>query len=106
MIQVSVTSTEVRNQSGTAKASGKPYSMNFQTVWFHTVDRNGVKNPYPEKAEIILEKDAQGAALFYPVGEYTMAPQSFYVGRNGTPEIAPRLVPLKTATPRPATTTA
>ena len=60
MIQVSVTSTEVRNQSGTAKASGKPYSLNFQTVWFHTVDRQGVKNPYPEKAEIILEKNEQG----------------------------------------------
>jgi len=102
MIQVSVTSTEVRNQSGTAKATGKPYSMNFQTVWFHTFDRNGVKNPYPEKAEIILEKDAQGAALFYPVGEYTLAPQSVYVGRTGTPEIATRLVPLKAATLRPA----
>lgn len=106
IIQVSVTSTEVRNQSGTAKATGKPYSMNFQTVWFHTFDRNGVKNPYPEKAEIILEKNEQGAALFYPVGEYTMAPQSFYVSRTGTPEIAPRLVPLKSATPRPATATA
>ena len=106
MIQVSVTSTEVRNQSGTAKATGKPYSMNFQTVWFHTVDRNGVKNPYPEKAEIILEKDAQGAALFYPVGEYTLAPQSVYVDRSGDLAIAPRLVPLKAATPRPAAPTA
>lgn len=106
MIQVSVTSTEVRNQSGTAKASGKPYSLNFQTAWLHTLDRQGVKNPYPEKAEIILEKDAQGAALFYPVGEYTLAPQSVYVDRSGNVAIAPRLVPLKTATPRPATPTA
>ena len=106
MIQVSVTSTEVRNQSGTAKATGKPYSMNFQTVWFHTFDRNGVKNPYPEKAEIILEKNEQGAALFYPVGEYTLAPQSVYVDRSGNLAIAPRLVPLKAATPRPATATA
>ena len=102
MIQVSVTSTEVRNQSGTAKASGKPYSLNFQTAWFHTVDRQGVKNPYPEKAEIILEKNEQGAALFYPVGEYTLAPQSVYVDRSGNLAIAPRLVPLKAATPRPA----
>lgn len=106
IIQVSVTSTEVRNQSGTAKVSGKPYSLNFQTAWFHTVDRQGVKNPYPEKAEIILEKDAQGAALFYPVGEYTLAPQSVYVDRSGNVAIAPRLVPLKTATHRPATPTA
>jgi len=41
MIQVSVTSTEVRSQSGNAKASGKPYSLNFQTVWVHTYDRTG-----------------------------------------------------------------
>ena len=45
MIKVSVTSTEVRNQSGNAKATNKPYSLNFQTVWFHTHDRNGQPNP-------------------------------------------------------------
>ena len=41
MIQVSVTSTEVRNQRGIAKASGKNYDINFQTVWFHTHDKQG-----------------------------------------------------------------
>jgi hypothetical protein len=95
MIQVSVTSTEVRNQSGNAKASGKPYSLNFQTVWFHTFDRQGNKNPYPEKSEIILDKNEQGQALFWPAGEYTLAPSSVYVDRNGSLAIAPRLVPLK-----------
>ena len=95
MIQVSVTSTEVRNQRGTAKASGKAYDLNFQTVWFHTHDRQGNKNPYPEKAEIILEKNEQGQALFWPVGEYTLAPSSVYVDRSGNLAIAPRLVPLK-----------
>lgn len=95
MIQVSVTSTEVRNQSGNAKATGKPYSLNFQTVWLHTYDKHGQKNPYPEKAEIILEKNEQGAALFYPVGEYTLAPPSVYVDRSGSVAIAPRLTPIK-----------
>ena len=95
MIQVSVTSTEVRNQSGNAKASGKPYSLNFQTVWFHTFDRQGNKNPYPEKSEIILDKNEQGQALFWPVGEYTLAPSSVYVDRSGSLAIAPRLVALK-----------
>lgn len=95
MIQVSVTSTEVRNQRGTAKASGKAYDLNFQTVWFHTHDRNGTKNPYPEKSEIILEKNEQGAPLFWPIGEYTLAPSSVYVDRSGNLAIAPRLVPLK-----------
>lgn len=95
MIKVSVTSTEVRNQSGNAKVSGKPYSLNFQTVWFHTHDRAGQLNPYPEKAEIILEKDSDGAALFWPVGEYTLSPASVYIDRSGNIAIAPRLVPLK-----------
>jgi len=95
MIQVSVTSTEVRNQRGTAKASGKAYDLNFQTVWFHTHDRQDNKNPYPEKSEIILEKNEQGQALFWPVGEYTLARSSVYLDRSGNLAIAPRLVPLK-----------
>lgn len=95
MIQVSVTSTEVRNQRGTAKASGKAYDLNFQTVWFHTYDRQGNKNPYPEKAEIILEKNEQGQALFWPIGEYTLAPSSVYVDRSGNLAIVPRLVSIK-----------
>ena len=95
MIQVSVTSTEVRNQRGTAKASGKAYDLNFQTVWFHTHDRQGNKNPYPEKSEIILEKNEQGQPLFWPIGEYTLAPSSVYVDRSGNLAIAPRLVSIK-----------
>lgn len=94
MIQISVKSTEVRNQSGNAKASGKPYSLNFQTVYAHTYDRNGKPNPYPEKVEIILEKDEHGAALFFPIGEYTLAPQSLYVDRSGNFAVSPRLMKL------------
>lgn len=101
MIKVSVTSTEVRNQSGNAKATGKPYSLDFQTVWIHTSDRAGNLLPYPEKVEIILEKDKTGAALFYAPGDYALAPSSVYVDRNGSLAIAPRLVPLKPA-PKPA----
>lgn len=95
MIKVSVTSTEVRNQTGHAKATGKAYSLNFQTAWFHTVDRHGIVLPFPEKAEIILEKNEQGAALFYPAGEYTLAPWSFYIDRSGNLAVSPKLVTLK-----------
>jgi len=98
MIKVSVTSTDVRNQSGTAKATGKAYSLDFQTVWVHTSDRSGNPNPYPEKVEIILEKNKDGAALFYPAGEYMLAPNSIYVDRSGNLAIAPRLI----AKPAPA----
>lgn len=98
MIQISVKSTEVRNQRGTAKASGKAYDINFQTVYVHTFDRNGKPNPYPEKVEIILEKDESGAALYHNIGEYALAPQSVYVDRSGNLAVSPRLTKL---TPKP-----
>lgn len=98
MIQISVKSTDVRNQRGNAKASGKPYDLNFQTVYVHTFDRNGKPNPYPEKVEIILEKDDQGSPLYYPVGEYTLDPRSFYVTRSGDLGLQPRLLKI---TPKP-----
>lgn len=94
MIKVSVKSTDVRNQSGTAKATGKAYSLNFQSVYMFLVDRYGKPEPYPTKVEVILEKNEQGAALFWPVGEYTLAPESVYVNRNGDLAISPKLVPL------------
>lgn len=98
MIRISVTSTEVRNQSGNAKATGKPYSLSFQTVWLHLADRQGNPDPYPTKTEIILEKDPKdGAALFHPVGDYTLAPNSLYVDRSGNLAISPRLVAIKPA---------
>lgn len=93
MLKVSVKSTDVRNQSGNAKVTGKPYSLNFQTVWVHTIGRNGEPSPFPEKVEIILERDKDGAALFHPIGEYVLADNSVYVDRNGSLAVSPRLVP-------------
>lgn len=98
MIRISVTSTEVRHQSGNAKATGKPYSLSFQTVWLHLVDRHGQPDPYPTKVEIILEKDKDGTALYNPVGDYQLSPSSLYVDRSGNVAISPRLVPLKAKT--------
>lgn len=95
MIKVTVTSTEVRSQSGTAKATGKPYSMHFQTVWLHTFDRQGNLNPFPEKVEIILDKDKDGIPLHYPAGDYTIAPESIYVSRTGDAALSIKLKPLK-----------
>jgi len=97
MLKVSVTSTVVRNQSGTGKVSQKPYSLNFQTAWFHTYDRDGTKNPFPEKVEIILDKNSDGAPLFYAAGDYQLHPNSIYVDQNGKLAIQPRLIPLQAA---------
>ena len=99
MLKVSVTSTEVRNQSGNAKTSGKPYSLDFQQVWIHTCDRHGNPNPFPEKVEIILQKDKDGAALYHLKGEYTLEPSSIYVDRSGNLAISPKLRAIPTSKP-------
>ena len=101
MIRISVKSTEVRNQKGAAKATGKPYNMDFQEAYAYTVDRNGVINPFPEKIELTLEHDANGAALFYPVGDYVPSQSSYYVGDFKRLSFNCRLQPVK-ADPKPA----
>lgn len=95
MIRVSVTSTALREQSGNSKANGKPYHLTFQTVWMWLTDREGNPDPHPSKVEIILSRDSQGAAIFYPAGEYQLAPSSIYVDQRGNVAVAPRLVALK-----------
>lgn len=95
MIRVTVPQQPIRNMKGIGKASQKPYDMDFQTVYFHTVDRQGNPLPFPEKAEIVLDKGFDGLPMTYAAGEYQLAPTSLYVGRNGSLEVAPKLVPLK-----------
>lgn len=98
-IKVTITSTDVRNQSGTSKTSGKPYNLSFQTMWVHLSDKAGNANPYPEKVETILEKNEAGAALFYPIGEYVLADSSVYIDRQGNWALRPVLVSPKIRTP-------
>lgn len=94
MIKVTVPQLPIRNQKGVGKASQKPYDMDFQTVYFHTVDKQGNALPFPEKAEIIIDKGSDGLPLAYAPGEYQLAPTSLYVDRGGNLAVAPRLVPI------------
>jgi len=97
MIRITIASTTVRNMRGNSKTTGKPYDMAFQEAWFHTIGKDGVAAPYPQKVEIILPRDTDGAALFHPVGDYQLAPASVYVDRNGKLALEPVLVALKPA---------
>lgn len=97
MLKVTVISSDVRHQEGIGKASGKPYSMDFQVAYAHTFDKkSGKPNPFPEKIELTLEKDERGNPAVYAPGDYELHPSSLYVGQYGL-EVAPRLVPLKKA---------
>lgn len=97
MIKITIASTDVRNMKGIAKASQKPYDLNFQVAYVHTCDKQGNANPYPEKTELMLDKDEKGSPISYPVGDYTLAPASIQIDRMGNIELRPVLTPLKTA---------
>lgn len=94
MIKVQITSTNVRRMQGNAKATGKPYDMSFQDAWMFLTDRDGKPDPYPTKVEVNLPKDKDGAALFYPEGNYQLHPSSVYVDNGGRLALSPRLVAL------------
>lgn len=98
MIKVSVLSTDVRQLAGVSKSTGKPYSMNFQAAWFHLFDQAGNPNPYPEKTELILKTTKEGLPQFYQKGEYFLADNSFYIDRNGSLSVVPRLLALSSKT--------
>jgi len=92
MIKVSIASTDVRTVSGVSAKTQKPYSLSFQTMWVHLSDRQGNRNPYPEKVETILEKNDAGAPLYYPIGDYELGPSSVYIDRQGNWALRPVLV--------------
>jgi hypothetical protein len=97
MIAVRIASTNVRRMTGNAKVGGKPYDLSFQEGWFFFTDKDGKPEPYPTKVEFILPKDKDGAALFYPEGDYQLHPSSLYVDRTGNVAVAPRLVAIQRA---------
>jgi len=75
-IRIEVKSAVVAENSGVAKASGKPYTIRKQTAWAHVVDQDGKPYDYPARTDIQLEHDQPA----YPVGNYTIAPASFFIG--------------------------
>jgi hypothetical protein len=91
LIRITVAQTAVRELTGNAKTTGKPYHLRFQNAYAHTVDQDGNAPPFPEKFEISLGKD-QAA---YPIGDYQLAPASVYIDRDGRLACQPKLLPLK-----------
>lgn len=87
---------KVREMKGTSAKSGKAYHMAFQDVYAHTIDKDGVVAPFPEKLEVQIELDQRtGMPVTLPAGEYTLHPSSFYIDREGRPAVSPRLTPIK-----------
>lgn len=92
MLKVTVASSSLDHMQGIAKITQKPYSMFKQTVYFHTVDKDGVEMLYPEKGNILVEKDVHGNGIAYAPGIYQLHPSSFRLDAYGGLEVATRLV--------------
>ena len=95
MIKVIVTDAGFRTQEGVSKTTGKPYALHIQNVYAHVLDKDGRPQPFPQRVEILLDKDQSGKPQPYEVGEYVLSPSSLYVDRRGGLQIAPRLTPVK-----------
>lgn len=93
MIKITILKQEAQHLKGVGKDSGKPYELAIQTGYAHTVDEDGVVAEIPEKFEFILGKGPDGHPLpALPRGQYTLAPSSFYVDRQGRLALNPRFV--------------
>ena len=75
-------STETRGQ----------YTFYEQVAYAHVSDRNGRPAAYPRQIKLQLDKKKPEAL---PVGMYTLAPQSIFVGKYDALSLAPVLVPVK-----------
>jgi hypothetical protein len=75
MVKIEIKSIAVNVKSGVSAKSGKPYSISEQEGWAYLSSKSG-PNPYPSRILINLEDGHPP----YPVGSYTVAPWSLYVG--------------------------
>lgn len=89
MLNIVVTSPEIRELKGTGKTSGKPYHLRIQTAHAYTIDENGVQSEFPDKFELMLDEGQTP----YPRGKYQLSPSSLSI-RDGRFSVAPRLVPV------------
>lgn len=100
-MKIEITTAEIVTKSGISKRTGQPYTMYEQAGYLH---QDG--QPYPTPLKLTLEKNAQGHALPYAPGYYTLAPQSFYVDRFGSLACRPVLMvhapQVRQASPAPA----
>jgi len=69
--------------------------MRFQTAYLYSIGKAGVQAEFPDKFEIILEKDA----FPYPRGSYLLGPSSVHGSRDSGLEVRPVLVPVPASAP-------
>lgn len=93
MIKVEIADTRVDVKQGTSSRTGRPYSIREQEGWGYFFDVEGKPHPHPMRVRLTLDDSQQP----YPIGAYTVAPESLYADRFGQISIRAR---LKAADPK------
>ncbi len=78
MWRVMIESAEVREKSGRSAKNGKDYRIREQEAFIFLFDQHGAEKRFP--SAIRLNLDDQPA---YKPGEYTITPDSVFVGEFG-----------------------
>lgn len=93
MIKIEVKSEAVQTKQGTSSRTHKPYSIREQEAYAFFLDRDGNPQPYPQRVRLTLDD----GAFPYPVGNYTLAPESLFADRYDQISIRAKLRPMAPA---------
>lgn len=95
-IKIKVESSSVNVKEGVGKRGA--YRIREQEVWAIFHNKDGSPQPHPTRCVINLDDNQEP----HPVGEYTLAPTSFFQGDFGAIRVSPKLVPLRPVAARAA----
>ena len=93
MLKFEIASPDVRSKNKTTQ-TGEHYISRSQEAFYFKANQK-----YPTPCIIDIARDGQP----YPVGFYTIDPESYYVNRFGRLDVFPRLLPLSPAEKTKAT---
>lgn len=84
-IVIEIESTEIKRHSGIAKSTQREYEIVKQRALFF---REGER--FPDKIDVLIDKGDSP----YPVGKYTIHPDSYQIDRFGAVGLRLKLAPL------------
>lgn len=82
MLKIEVKSEALTQKQGMGKKTGRAYSFREQLAYAHLPGK-----PYPVEIKLTRNDDQPA----YPVGTYTLSPDSFFVDGFGSLAVSPRL---------------
>jgi hypothetical protein len=85
MLKIEIEKADVNVKSGVSARNQKQYQIREQNAYVHIPGQK-----YPQPIKLVLADDQQP----YAPGSYTLAPESFFVGRFGDLQCRPRLAPV------------